>query len=115
MVTHPFINAIFDNNINAVASLLESDQDPNMKDDWHKYCCVPPLAFAIQIDHLDIAKLLIDYGADVIFGATDDFNCSSAMTSAITQNNLDAVELLIEHEHPVNKDVLLFALKCKKI
>lgn len=111
---HPLINAIMKDDIEAVNILLETGQDPNMQDEWSVYCTMPPLTYSIQLGYLDIAKVLLDKGADVMVGAMTSFNCSSAMTVAIVKNNIEAVELLLQYGHPINKDVFMFSMKCKR-
>ncbi len=93
--TNCFVEAICNGDINLVKNLSSSGQDPNMKSDWYKYLCVPPLLYAIQIHSLDIAKLLIEYRADVMGGFDEECEFSSTMSSAISYGGYEAIELLL--------------------
>jgi hypothetical protein len=109
--THPFVHAIARGDSTTVQRLLDAGQDPDMPNDWHKFCCVTPLAFAVQTGHLDIAAMLIARGADVLYGISADCDFSTAMSSAVCSGNLSAVTLLLENGHPASKDAVVLAMK----
>ena len=98
-----------------VVELLKQGADPNMKDDWHTFACVPPLVYAIQSNNYEIAKLLLEYGADPTFGIDNEMDCSSAMISAIhiAKSKKQMIELLFTYGHPPSKDALLMALSTR--
>jgi hypothetical protein len=71
-ITHPFISAIQRGDLCGVRAQL----------DWHKHCCVRPLALAMQSRQLEVARLLIERGALATDGLDDECKVSSPMCSA---------------------------------
>jgi hypothetical protein len=107
--TTVFIEAIASSDDATVRRLLEAGQDPSMTTDWHKYACVPPLAYALQLRQFGIARTLIEYGADLGFDPIDGI--SSAMSSAIAYGGEEGVQLLLDAGHPITRGVLMMAVK----
>ena len=105
------IEAIMKGDVDGVKEQLSAGQDPNMKDDWHKYACVPPLACALQARQIDVAKVLIESGADVMLGYDVEGDVSSPMASAICFGGLDAVELLLDNGHPLTRGMIALAVR----
>jgi ankyrin repeat protein len=110
-----FIEAIGKNDIDTVKILLEKGEDPNMDNNWHSFCCVSPLAYAIQCDHLEIAKLLIEHGASVLDSICEESDMSSSMSSAVFFGRKNAVEMLFDAGHPPSKDALLLSLTKEEV
>ena len=114
LATSFLIEAIMKGDVDGVKEQLSAGQDPNMEEDWHKYACVPPLACALQARQIDVAKVLIESGADVMFGYDDDEGgggVSSPMASAICFGGLDAVELLLDNGHPLTRGMIALAVR----
>ena len=107
------IEAISVGDADAVRRLLAAGEDPNMKADWHRYACVPPLALAMQQREFDVARTLILHGADAMFNfdGNDGLQCSTAMTSAIMYGGEEGVQMLLDAGHPVTRGMLMLALK----
>ena len=109
--TRDMIEAILIGDIEGVRRLLAAGLDPNMKTDWHRYSCVPPLALAMQQRQFDVARTLIEHGADAMFNFDDGLQCSTAMTSAIMYGGEEAVQILLDAGHPITQGMLTIALK----
>lgn len=72
---------------------------PGVNINLHDVTYVTPLVYAIHFDHFDIARLLIEAGADVnILGNND----TSPLVIAISKKNIELVQLLIERNANVN-------------
>jgi hypothetical protein len=104
------IEAIASGDAAAVRRLLDAGQDPDMTADWHKYACVPPLAYALQMRQFGIARTLIEYGADVLDGF-DPIGLSSAMSSAVVFGGEEGVQLMLDAGHPITRGVLMLAVR----
>ena len=111
-ITHPFISAIQRGDLCGVRAQLDAGQDPTMDVDWHKHCCVRPLALAMQSRQLEVARLLIERGALATDGLDDECKVSSPMCSAILAAFPEGVRLLLDDgAHPLTEDALMFAVK----
>lgn len=107
-----FYKAIENNDVSTIEQLLDIGTDPNMFKDWHRFACVYPLSYAIQCNNLEVARVLLERGADPLFLIDEDEDCSSAMASAILiAKSIDAVKLLFEFGHPPSKQALLYAMQ----
>ena len=107
------IEAISGGDDDAVRRLLAAGQDPDMKADWYRYACIPPLALAMQQREFGIARMLIEHGADVRFNfdENDGWQCSTAMTSAILFGGEVGIQMLLDAGHPVTRGMLMLAIK----
>ncbi len=97
------IEAIASGDAATVRRLLDAGPDPDMTADWHKYACVPPLAYALQMRQFGIARTLIEYGADVLLGFDPIDGVSSAMSSAVVFGGKEGVQLLLAAGHPITR------------
>lgn len=104
------LDAINHNRIEEVRKILKQKPNLNVRDEEGN----SPLGTAIP-GNLEIAKLLIDAGADPSFESTD-IGCANAerclkkpIESAIKRNNWSAVEFLIDHGANANDGSALAA------
>lgn len=65
--------------------------------DGNKYC-IPALSHAIMINRLDIAKLLVDKGADINLGSQGVNRGNTPLMIASWNGNLQLVEFLLKQE-----------------
>jgi ankyrin repeat protein len=88
-------DAIAKGDIDAVRSALKKGANVNSKEGE-----APALIVALQLDHPDIARLLIEKGAKI--GAKEDYMGSTALHEAAYRQYLDVVRLLVEKGAKVN-------------
>lgn len=83
------IDAVINNDVAAVKTLLEQGADPNETDDWSN---VTPLHFAAQHNLIDIAMLLISAGAKI--NLRDNVDHETALDVAKIHGHQEMVNLL---------------------
>jgi len=93
---NPLTDAIGQGDIEAVRSALKKGANVNSKAGE-----APALIMALQLEHPDIARLLIEKGAKI--GAKEDYMGSTALHEAAYRQYLDIVRLLIEKGAKVNE------------
>ncbi len=81
------IDAVLNNDVSRVQRLLEEGADPNQTDDD---ASVTPLHYAAQYNTLEIAKLLIAAGADLLAETDDE---QTPMQIAKLYGHVEMVEL----------------------
>lgn len=87
------IDAIINNDVEMVKSLLEEGVDPNMSLDESE---LRPLHFAAQNNCLEIGKLLITAGADIDVATVPDGE--TPLDVARLHGNKEFVDLLLAHK-----------------
>lgn len=102
------IVAIEKNDIEKVRKSLENNDINEVRKfiiDYH-YNYLTPLAFACKKNNLEIAKFLIENGADVnkniMYGEDDKYSSSTPSMITCENNNLEMLELLIENGADLN-------------
>ncbi len=85
--------AIFNGDIEVIRLILEAGGDPNIVDN-EDYL---PLQFAVQQNSLEIAKLLLQYGAGRTINESGGFCGDTALGVAIRELNVPMIELLLDH------------------
>ena len=100
ITTHRLIQAVSDQDIDTVRSILACGFDPNVGDYDHR----TPLHIAVAVKDVDIAKLLIKHGADV--NAIDRFGGTPKTETEKMRNKTVAqfVELIRGVEQESNSD-----------
>jgi uncharacterized protein len=92
--TTPLLNAVFNNNIDAVRILLAAGADPNVRDDEG----FSPLRFCVQQGYLEMARLLLLCGATkTIHEAGGGGSGMNALGMAAYWLDVDMVRLLLAH------------------
>ncbi len=95
----PFFLAIYHNKINCVRTLIEMGADVNNSlYPERNRINEKPLEFAAIMDTTDIARLLIESGADATFTQ----GSHSPIFHAIQNNNLDLTRILVESGADIN-------------
>ncbi|MCF8009353.1 MAG: ankyrin repeat domain-containing protein [Halanaerobiales bacterium] len=89
------INAVNNNNLNAVKNFIKDGIDPNTKGKDGNTA----LIYAAQNDYLEIAKLLIEYGANVNLGNDNDV---TALMKVSANNYYEIAKFLINNGAKVN-------------
>lgn len=111
---HAFVSAIQQGDLDSLRAQIDAGQDPDMDGDWHRHCCVRPLALAMQSRRLDVARLLIERGASVMDGFGGELQASSPMTSAIMAAFPEGVKLLLDSGHPLTETSLMLAVTSRR-
>ena len=80
-----------------VQALLTAGADPNLTS--QESMKMPPLGSAMAVQRNDIARILIEHGADVNGKAVNDL---TALHTAAARGNLEAAKLLLDHGANIN-------------
>ena len=80
-----------------VQALLDAGADANLTS--RESMKMPPLGSAMAVQRNDIARILIEHGADVNGKAVNDL---TALHTAAARGNLEAARLLLEHGADIN-------------
>lgn len=89
--------AVFFGHPETVQALLAAGADVNLTSS--ESMKMPPLGSAMAVQRNDIARLLIEHGANVNGKATNDL---TALHTAAARGNLEAAKLLLEHGADIN-------------
>jgi uncharacterized protein len=89
--------AAFFGHAEAVEGLLAAGADVNLPS--RESMKMPPLGSAMAVQRNDIARTLIEHGADVNAKAVNDL---TALHTAAARGNLEAAKLLLDHGADVN-------------
>ena len=89
--------AAFFGHAETVEALLAAGADPNLTS--RESMKMPPLGSAMAVQRNDIARTLIEHGADVNGKAVNDL---TALHTAAARGNLEAAKLLLDHGADVN-------------
>ena len=84
----------------AILALLESG-NPMCYINAHDFEGITPLHLACQKGHLETARLLLGYGADVVQD-NNQWDLHSPLHLAAANGHMTVVELLISHDAPMN-------------
>lgn len=80
-----------------VQTLLTAGADPNLTS--RESMKMPPLGSAMAVQRNDIARILIEHGANVNGKAVNDL---TALHTAAARGNLEAAKLLLDHGADIN-------------
>lgn len=89
--------AVFFGHAETVDALLAAGADVNLTS--RESMKMPPLGSAMAVERNDIARTLIEHGANVNGKATNDL---TALHTAAARGNLESAKLLLEHGADVN-------------
>lgn len=89
--------AAFFGHAEAVEALLAAGADANLPS--RESMKMPPLGSAMAVQRNDIARTLIEHGADVNGKATNDF---TALHTAAARGNIESAKLLLDHGADIN-------------
>ena len=89
--------AVFFGHAETVEALLAAGADVNLTSS--ESMKMPPLGSAMAVQRNDIARTLIEHGADVNAKATNDL---TALHTAAARGNLGAAKLLLDHGADIN-------------
>ena len=89
--------AAFFGHAEAVEALLAAGADVNLTS--RESMKMPPLGSAMAVQRNDIARTLIEHGADVNAKAVNDL---TALHTAAARGNLEAAKLLLDHGADIN-------------
>jgi ankyrin repeat protein len=92
---YPLMEAVTNNNLTTIKLLLVRGADPNYMPEQDT---VSPLIIACQEGFENIARLLIEYGADI------NYTCGfeNPINNAFSSNNINIVKMLLEHNVNIN-------------
>ena len=89
--------AAFFGHAEAVAALLAAGADVNLTS--RESMKMPPLGSAMAVQRTDIARILIEHGADVNAKAANDL---TALHTAAARGDLESAKLLLDHGADIN-------------
>ena len=89
--------AAFFGHAEAVQALLDAGADANLTS--RESMKMPPLGSAMAVQRNDIARILIEHGADVNGKAVNDL---TALHTAAARGNIEAAKLLLDHGADIN-------------
>ena len=89
--------AVFFGHAEAVEALLAAGADVNLTS--RESMKMPPLGSAMAVQRNDIARTLIEHGANVNAKAVNDL---TALHTAAARGNLEAAKLLLDHGADIN-------------
>jgi ankyrin repeat protein len=91
----PFIQAVIDNDVEAVRTGLASGRDPNLPD---RYCWIP-LHRAAANDSAEVAEVLLQAGSSLVATGTDNW---TPLHLAAVSGSSRMVKVLVEAGAPVD-------------
>jgi ankyrin repeat protein len=93
--------AIWSGSVREVTALLKEGADPNSAYYYDDTIIETPLSVAAEFDNLEIAKRLIEAGADVNLAYTES-DTETPICKAVRDSSMDFVGLLLSHGAEVN-------------